>query len=152
MRQSSFMLPLAASAVAAFVVVTAIFLIPDLAVANGQEAGQLSGCPQSNSRPARPKYADLGPRADAAPLDKGDEIAALASVQHALSTVGDGSTYVWRRSNGRLSGVVQPTSSFRDDDGAVCRHLILLLTTGQKTRKVEGIACRREHGVWSLDG
>ena len=62
-------------------------------------------------------------------LDEKDEIAALERIQYALSEVGDGKTYVWRRWHGRLSGIVQPTASFKDTGGKVCRHLIVLMTT-----------------------
>ena len=47
-------------------------------------------------------------------LDEKDEIAALERIQYALSEVSDGKTYVWRRWHGRLSGIVQPTASFKD--------------------------------------
>jgi surface antigen len=66
--------------------------------------------------------------------------------------VGDGKTYVWRRWHGRLSGIVQPTASFKDNGGKVCRHLIVLMTTGANTKKQEGIACRLPSGRWQLDG
>jgi hypothetical protein len=85
-------------------------------------------------------------------LDEKDEIAALERIQYALSEVGDGKTYVWKRWHGRLSGVIQPTSSFKDDTGKVCRHLIVLMTTGKNTKKQEGIACRLPSGRWQLDG
>jgi surface antigen len=85
-------------------------------------------------------------------LDEADEVAALERIQFALSEVGDGKTYVWRRWHGRLSGIVQPTASFKDDGGKVCRHLIVLMTTGQNTKKQEGIACRLPSGRWQLDG
>jgi surface antigen len=85
-------------------------------------------------------------------LDEKDEIAALERIQYALSEVGDGKTYVWRRWHGRLSGLVQPTASFKDDSGKVCRHLIVLMTTGRNTKKQEGIACRLPSGRWQLDG
>jgi surface antigen len=85
-------------------------------------------------------------------LDEKDEIAALERIQYALSEVGDGKTYVWRRWHGRLSGLVQPTASFKDSSGKVCRHLIVLMTTGHNTRKQEGIACRLPSGRWQLDG
>ena len=65
-------------------------------------------------------------------LDEKDEIAALERIQYALSEVGDGKTYVWRRWHGRLSGIVQPTASFKDTSGKVCRHLIVLMTTGHE--------------------
>jgi hypothetical protein len=85
-------------------------------------------------------------------LDEKDEVAALERIQYALSEVGDGKTYVWRRWHGRLSGIVQPTASFKDNGGKVCRHLIVLMTTGTNTKKQEGIACRLPSGRWQLDG
>ena len=85
-------------------------------------------------------------------LDEKDEVAALERIQYALSEVGDGKTYVWRRWHGRLSGIVQPTASFKDNGGKVCRHLIVLMTTGKNTKKQEGIACRLPSGRWQLDG
>jgi len=85
-------------------------------------------------------------------LDEADEIAALERIQFALSEVGDGKTYVWRRWHGRLSGIVQPTASFKDGGGKICRHLVVLMTTGKNTKKQEGIACRLPSGRWQLDG
>ena len=41
-------------------------------------------------------------------LDARDEVAALERIQYALSEVGDGSTYVWKRWHGRLSGIDTP--------------------------------------------
>ncbi len=85
-------------------------------------------------------------------LDEKDEIAALERIQYALSEIGDGKTYVWRRWHGRLAGLVQPTASFKDSSGKICRHLIVLMTTGQATKKQEGVACRLPSGRWQLDG
>lgn len=85
-------------------------------------------------------------------LDEKDEIAALERIQYALSEVGDGTTYVWRRWHGRLSGVIRPKSSFKDPSGKVCRNLLMLLTTGKRTRKIEGTACRLSSGRWQLEG
>ena len=80
-----------------------------------------------------------------------DEVAALERVQYALSEVGDGKTYVWRRWHGRLSGLVQPIASFKEPNGRVCRHLLVLMTSGTRVRKQEGIACRLSTGRWQLD-
>lgn len=85
-------------------------------------------------------------------LDTNDEIAALESVQLALSQVGDGSTYIWHRYHGRLSGVVRPTSSFKDREGRICRHLVVSLTATDHYKTMEGIACRVEGGIWQLEG
>jgi hypothetical protein len=106
-------------------------------------------CPGQDAptREARPKFADLQNN-----LDEGDEIAALEAIRIALSQVGDGGTFVWRRANGRISGVVKPTSSFKNAGGRVCRHIVIVLAAGQRTGKIEGVACRLDNGRWQLDG
>lgn len=95
----------------------------------------------------KPSLADLK-----STLDDTDAIAALEAVQLALTEVGDGATYIWHRRHGRLSGAVQPTSSFKDAGGHVCRHIVMALTSGSYSRKAEGIACRLRNGVWVLEG
>src|SRR5262245_53672097 len=106
-------------------------------------------CPGQDApkREARPKFADLQTG-----LDEGDEIAALEAIRIALTEIGDGATFVWRRGNGRISGVVKPTSSFKNADGKVCRHLVIGLAAGRRTGQIEGVACRLENGRWQLDG
>jgi hypothetical protein len=127
--------------------VAAVFISADLALAgDGRPDDGACTCPDARGK-ARPRFADLP-----GVLDEGDEIAALESVQLALSRMGDGTAFIWRLRNGRLAGVVKPTSSFRNRGGAVCRHIELLLTTGLKTRKTEGIACRLANGRWQLEG
>lgn len=95
----------------------------------------------------QPKVVELKPQ-----LDSTDEIAALEAIQIALTEVGDGSTYVWHRTGGRLSGIVRPTTSFRAGTDRVCRHVEFMLTAGTYSKKSEGIACRGTDGIWSLDG
>lgn len=85
-------------------------------------------------------------------LDISDEIATLEAVHFALSQIGDGSSYVWHRRNGRLSGIVHPTASFKDTTGKVCRHMVLELSSGDFARRTEGVACRLPTGVWQLEG
>ena len=87
-----------------------------------------------------------------ATLDDNDEIATLDAIHTALSQVGDGGTYVWHRQHGRLSGIMQPTQSFKDNAGNVCRHLVVMLISGRHTQRTEGIACRLASGRWQLDG
>ena len=96
---------------------------------------------------AKPKFAETN-----AHLDENDEIAALEAIRVALTEVGDGGTYVWYRQHGRLSGIVQPTASFKDLAGRVCRHILLIMTVGTATGRAEGIACRLGDGRWQLDG
>ena len=85
-------------------------------------------------------------------LEQADEIAVLDAVQIALTQAGDGASYVWRRGQGRISGAIRPTSTFRDASGHVCRHIEMMLTSGTYTRRTEGIACRKADGVWDLEG
>lgn len=85
-------------------------------------------------------------------LDRQDHVAALEAVHLALSDTEDGGSYIWRGMSGRVSGVIQPTSTFRDGRGLMCRHLIMLLTAAERSRRAEGIACRAAGGLWTLEG
>ena len=87
-----------------------------------------------------------------AQVEPGDDIAALDAIETALTQAGDGAVYVWRRDHGRLSGAVRPTSTFRDADRRICRHLEMELRLGTYTRRIEGIACRGADRVWVLEG
>ena len=86
------------------------------------------------------------------PLNAGDQRAALEAIHFALREVADGSVFVWRRQTGALRGLVKPTSSFRDAEGAVCRHLIFSMSHAETTREIESIACRQNDGSWKLSG
>lgn len=111
------------------------------------------GCPQQKEKLwSRPKFAEMPPVSQPVMLDESDEIAALESVQFALSEVGDGASYIWHRNNGHLSGMVQPVTSFKDGQGQICRHVIVLLTSGINSKKTEGVACRLTTGQWKLEG
>ncbi|MDX2205377.1 MAG: hypothetical protein NW223_21695 [Hyphomicrobiaceae bacterium] len=85
-------------------------------------------------------------------LDEADEIATLEAIRHALSEVGDGGSYVWYRQHGRLNGLVNPTASFKDGKGRVCRHMVLIMSAGAQTGRIEGVACRDASGRWLLEG
>jgi hypothetical protein len=95
----------------------------------------------------RPKYAEARPH-----LDASDEVAALEALHLTLAEVGDGAFYVWHGRDGQLSGVVQPTASFKDARGRICRHVVLLLSSGPLTKRTEGMACRLDNGAWQLEG
>lgn len=136
-----------ATLVSGFFLGAVVLMSADPAFADDTGEATPCSCDESSKKSQKPKFAGLGNG-----LDEGDEIAALESVQVALSKVGDGASYVWHRSNGRLSGLVQPTRSFRNASGEICRHLVILLTTGDKTNKAEGIACRAQGGRWELEG
>jgi hypothetical protein len=103
--------------------------------------------PNTNKPSPRPRYADAMPR-----LDTSDEAATLEAVHLALSELGDGASYVWHRRGGRLSGVINPTTSFKDRDGRVCRHLVMTLSAGPHTARTEGVACRLADRSWRLEG
>jgi surface antigen len=159
MRETLPFTSLAAGGLTAFALVATIFLSTDGARAiepantAAEPQAPSCNCPGSSNRRQKPKFAELRAAPDdGSPLDSGDEIAALSSVQHALSATADGATYVWHRNNGRISGLVRPTSSFKNVEGGICRHVIVMMTTGEKTRKTEGVACRQDNGVWNLEG
>lgn len=148
MSQPSSLFPVVATGITAFALVVAIFAFPELAAAGDRATPAPScTCPDASQSSGRPKFAEL--RTD---LDESDEVAALQIVQYALSEVADGSSYVWKRRDGQLSGIVNPTRSFKDGEGAVCRHVVVLLNSRIRMRKTEGVACRLASGVWRLDG
>jgi hypothetical protein len=111
-------------------------------------------CPNLAPNPSKPPVVSAKPKfaESNAHLDENDEIAALEAIRVALTEVGDGGTYVWHRQHGRLSGIVQPTASFKDPAGRVCRHILLIMTVGTAKGRAEGIACRLGDGRWQLDG
>jgi hypothetical protein len=119
--------------------------------ASGANAGPMrtEGAPlpwlQPTSRPTT--LAELKAR-----LDESDRHAALQALDFALSELSDGAAYFWGRSNRSLTGMVMPTMAFRDGQGRVCRHVIYMLALGSYSKSIEGIACRRPDGVWSLSG
>ena len=150
MNSNVSLFPLVAAGLTAFTLVASLFVPAGFAAAEEHKNSQPAGCScpgNGTDKPTKPKLADLK-----AALDENDEIAALESVQFALAEVADGSSYVWHRSHGRLSGLVKPTSSFKDADGNVCRHILVVLNATDSTRKTETVACRQASGVWKLDG
>jgi hypothetical protein len=143
---------------AAFVATASIFAslvmlqVRPLAAQEKQRPAEPAPCTCSTPEQAptmqpRPRLAD-----HSQDLDDNDEIAALDAIRVALSEVGDGASYVWHRNNGRLSGVIHPTSSFKDGTGRICRHIVLILTTGVRSGRIEGVACRLTDGAWQLEG
>ncbi|MBN8912803.1 MAG: hypothetical protein J0H65_12275 [Rhizobiales bacterium] len=137
------------AAATAVMLVALVFLSGNVASAGERpNDGATCACPDASRKSGRPRFAELTPQT----LDERDEIAALESIQVALSRMDDGSPFVWKRANGRLSGIVRPTSSFRNAKGSICRHVVVLLTTGFKTSTTEGIACRSASRRWVLEG
>ena len=156
MRPSLPLLSLAVSTLAAFALVATVLISPDFATAEegAPPPDRSSDCAQGkldqrdkDTLWPRPSFAGIRPE-----LDERDEKAALESVQRALSEAGDGATYVWHRAHGRLSGFVKPTRSFKDGDGRICRHMVLMLSSGTRSKQTEGIACRLANGLWQLEG
>jgi surface antigen len=136
---------------------TAVALSSAVACVGRASAGDAApAAPAPYARPAtqQPARPPAQPQSDGRDihLDENDEIAALEAIRVALTEVADGSSYVWHRRHGQLSGLVQPTASFKDPSGKVCRHIILILTAGLRTGRAEGIACRLANGRWQLDG
>jgi outer membrane surface antigen len=126
------------------VVITALVLVAEILLSSHVFANESTWVTRT--------YRTTAPAVPLRPLDEKDEIAALERIQYALSEVGDGSTYVWRRWHGLLSGVIYPKSSYRDASGRVCRNLLVLMTTAERTSTMEGTACRLETGRWQLKG
>jgi hypothetical protein len=136
----------AATAFAALAAALFVALAPSIVLAEQAQTLQPVARPAPDVR-APQAYPDFR-----ASLDDVDEMATLDAIHVALSQVGDGGSYVWHRNHGRLSGVFQPTQSFKDSAGTVCRHLVVTLSSGAAVRRTEGIACRLSTGRWQLAG
>jgi hypothetical protein len=137
MRPTDDFSTLLATSLAALFMVALILIAPGLAFAGD----------------AVPRAVAAEPRLDLRHLlDESDEIATLDALHTALNEVGDGNTYVWHRRNGRISAIMQPKLSFKDDIGQVCRHLVIMLVSGHLARKSEVVACRMSGGRWEMTG
>lgn len=174
MHSDSQLISLAAVVTAGFVLVASVFIFADPVLAEGAvrqaaphtgampsappeqamppQGGQPPGtCSCPGSSPEKPwkkqHYAGLS-----AHFDESDELAVLEALQIALAEVGDGSTYVWHRQNGRLNGLVQPTHSFKDTAGRICRHLVVMLVSGEISKRTDAVACRLASGRWQVEG
>lgn len=151
MRPSESLATLWCGLASAVFCVAIVLIAPELANAQDTAASSPNcSCPDTTSprgsgRAQRPKLAGrhLGPD---------DEVATLEAIQLALTEVGDGATYVWHGRDGRLSGVVQPTASFKSGEGKICRHIVVVLSASGYSRTSEGIACRDTVGLWQLNG
>ena len=188
MRSSNSLAPFVCGLATAVFAVVAIFLAPDLLLAQGDAPGDaVSGnaapghaapgsggsgntgssgstctCPDTQAPShqlwPKPKFAGAhspqsqSPQSVPGALDSRDETAVLEAVHLALTEVGDGSAYVWHGRSGRLSGVVSPTSSFKDTNGKICRHIVVALSADGYSRQTEGVACRLSTGTWQLEG
>jgi surface antigen len=117
----------------------------DLTPHNSQQSPQRGALPSIQQIPQQQSEQKF-------PLDDNDAVAALEAMHLGLSEVADGATYVWHRGNGRLSGAIQPTKSFKASDGQICRHVIVSMSSGTMHRRTEGIACRAENGGWAMNG
>lgn len=148
MSTNASLFSLAAAGATAFALVAAIFVPYGLAWAGDQPLAQplAATCPQPGALDDKPKFTDVK-----VALNQEDEYAALESVQFALTEVADGSSYVWHRAHGRLSGIVKPISSFKDTRGSVCRHAVISLTGLDVTKQTEIVACRLPTGIWQLE-
>lgn len=132
----------------------AIFLFASVLIGEGARS---EGIVEAEDRPVRGNASVSQSRPRELPtlragIEPGDDIATLDAIEIALTQASDGATYVWRRGNGRLIGAVRPTSTFRDADRRMCRHIEMQLRLGAYVRKTEGIACRGADGVWILEG
>lgn len=95
----------------------------------------------------RPSLAELKAR-----LEPSDRRTALRALQLALSEIGDGATFAWRKPARGLEGAITPVAAFRDSQGRLCRRVVYRLVLGSYERQIEGIGCREPNGSWSLSG
>ena len=122
------------------------------AQANGQpQASPPCSCGDQAGQTAR--VTPIDPKADPRGLlDQHDQMAVFQAMHLALTEVADGSSYVWHRSHGRLSGVVQLNGTTRNGATSICRRMTIMLTSGPETRKITTSACRLADHSWQIVG
>lgn len=104
----------------------------------------------ASERPQQPRPAIQSLSELQANLGTSDQVAVLSALQLALNQIGDGGTYVWKKSDTKLKGMIRPTAAFRNANGQVCRHVIYALALGAYRKQIEFIACREAGGRWRL--
>ena len=117
-----------------------------------QAGDEIVDAPRTGSGLSRLDPRHANPDSVSTTLDDRDAVAALEGINIALIEVGDGGSYVWHRTDGGLSGMAQPTASFKGQSGQPCRHLIVMLNAIGQSSKIEGVACRTAAGLWQLEG
>lgn len=145
MSDNASLFTFAAAGLTAFVLVATLIFAPEFARAGETASAADCLCLKGTNTDLRSSAVEKPA------LSEGDEIAALESVQLALTEIADGSSYIWHRNHGRLSGVVKPVSSFKDASGAVCRYAVVVLSSVDVTKRTEIVACRLPTGIWQLE-
>jgi surface antigen len=139
---------------AIFLFVTVLFGADDVRAQSASHLlAEVAPSPASSGETQPDFRAQIRPRMPEikAPMQPGDELAALEAIDVALTQASDGATYVWRHHSGRLDGAIRMTRTFRNASGQVCRSLQMILNSGTYTRQQDGIACRHD-GMWHLEG
>lgn len=83
-------------------------------------------------------------------LDRSDRVAALHALHMALNNTADGGTFIWKKDDRGLKGVIKPTNAFRNAYGQVCRHVIYAISLGRYRKQIEFVACREAGDRWRL--
>lgn len=137
--------------IAVSIAMAALVLAPALA-APARAGDEIVDDHAQRNPAAQPETRSANGAEPAAKFDDIDAMAALEGISIALNEVGDGGTYVWRRRDGGLSGMAQPHQSFKNTDGLACRRLTVMLSAFDRSRRIEGVACRAATGRWQLEG
>lgn len=143
-------------AAAAAFLVCIVLLGPDVAFAGepksqaGSQASPPCNCADQSGRTS-PAVSPDAPTDIRGSLDHYDQLAVIQAMHLALTEIGDGASYVWHRSHGRLSGIVQINGTYKSG-GNLCRRMTVMLTAGTETRRISTTACRLADRSWQIVG
>lgn len=70
------------------------------------------------------------------------------TVQKALENLVSNKFLDWQNPENNHSGNVSPLRTYQTKDGIFCRVYAETIVLDDKTRRVEGTACRNDEGVW----
>lgn len=74
---------------------------------------------------------------------------AVATMQQALETRGDGDNVRWENADSGNSGAVTPVATFVTDKGVFCRNYRETVFISDKQGTSENTSCRDDDGTWA---
>jgi surface antigen len=83
-------------------------------------------------------------------LDRADRLEAQRTTQHALEHNETGQASSWENPDSGHRGSVQPTETYRRDDGTYCREYQQTVIIGGQQEQAYGTACRQPDGTWKV--
>ena len=135
-----------------------VFGVAIAARACRRPAGSHPASRQTRQSPTNPATASATWPNSNRELDQIDRLAVLEAIHVGLTDAPDGSTYMWRRHNGKIAGSVRPTNSFRDStaksaaisSSSYCLASICARSKALPAAKTIAVGCSKADRSWCV--